>query len=265
VPGKRVLLVDDDQDLLLAESDMLRSGGYEVLAAADAIRAMSVAVKERPDAVVLDIDLPGGDGTTVMQRLHALPQLAGLPVLILSARDPADDRDAALEAGAVAYVNKPVQSEELLAAVRLAIGGPEVDRPESEAPAGPAETSAGRLVLLVDDDLDLLDALATALRASGFEVAVAVDAVGAITSAVKRRPDAAVVLGFGLPGGDGLAVMQRLHARPQLAGLPVLILSGRDPAEYSDAALEAGAVAYVAKPVDTEELVTALRAALESA
>ena len=262
--GKRVMLVDDDQDYLLITSALLRGVGYEVLIATDAVSAISVAVKQRPQAVVLDIGLPGGDGITVMRRLHAMPQLTGAPVLILSGRDPAKYRDAALKAGAAAYLTKPVQSEDLLAALRLALDEQEAGQPDAEAPPGPPADGGGQLVLLVDDDRDLLALLAATLRRRGFEVAVAADAVGAVTMAVRQRPDA-VVLDIGLPGGDGTTVMRRLHAMPQLAGVPALMLSGRDPAKYREAALKAGAVAYLTKPVDAEELVAALRLALNPA
>ena len=264
MPGKRVMLVDDDQDFLTITSALLRRGGYEVLIATDAFSAVSVAVKQRPQAVVLDIGLPGGDGITVMQRLHAMPHLAGVPVLMLSGRDPAKYREAALKAGAAAYLTKPVRPEDLLAALRLALHGQDAGQPVAEALPGPSEDGGGKLVLLVDDDRDLLAVLAATLRRRGFEVATAADAVGAVTIAVKLRPDA-VVLDVGLPGGDGATAMQRLRAMPHLAGAPVLMLSGRDPAEYREAALKAGAAAYLTKPVDADELVAALRRALTPA
>jgi DNA-binding response OmpR family regulator len=260
VAGKRVMLVDDDQDFLAMTSALLRRGGYEVLVATDAYSAISVAVKQRPQAVVLDIALPGGDGVTVMERLHALPQLVSVPVLILSGRDPHAYRQAALDAGAVAYLTKPVESDELLAALRRALDAEDAGRPDEDAPPDAPGEGSG-LILVVDDDRDLLAVLAAALRRRGFEVVVAADAVAAVTTAVRQRPDA-VVLDMGLPGGDGTTVMRRLHALPQLAGVPVVICSGRDPAAHREAALDAGAVAYLTKPVDAEDLITALQAAL---
>ncbi len=259
--GKRVMVVDDDQDFVMVTSALLRGGGYEVLVATDAVAAISVAVKQKPHAVVLDIGLPGGDGTTVMQRLHALPQLAGVPVLIVSGRDPAKYGDAAMKAGAVAYLPKPVRSEDLLAALHLAMDDHETRQPGADAQSG---DGTGPLVLLVDDDRDLLGVLAATLRRQGFDVALAADAVSAVSVAVKQRPQV-VVLDIGLPGGDGITVMKRLHSMPQLAGVPVLILSGRDPFPYRERVLQAGAVAYLTKPVDGEELVAALRSALKLA
>jgi len=119
--GKCVMLVDDDQDFLTITSALLRRGGFDVATAADAVGAVTIAVKLRPDAVVLDVGLPGGDGATAMQRLRAMPHLAGAPVLMLSGRDPAEYREAALKAGAAAYLTKPVDADELVAALRRAL------------------------------------------------------------------------------------------------------------------------------------------------
>ena len=256
-----VLLVDDDQDFVLATSGVLRRAGYAVCVATDAVSAVSVAVHERPQAVLLDVGLPGGDGTMVMRRLHALPHLAGAPVLVISGRDPDKYRDAALKAGATAYLVKPVEPQELLAALSAAMD--DEDPAESVADEH-AHDLDGRLVLLVDDDADLLYALAAALRHRRLEVVVAADAVSAVAVAVKQHPDA-VVLDVGLPGGDGPTVANRMRAMPQLTGMPVVMISGRDPEKSRDAALAAGASAFLTKPVDADDLLAALRTALELA
>ncbi len=253
--SRLILLVDDDRDLLTALSGALRQRGYEVAVAQDAVAAMSAAVKLRPQVIVLDVGLPGGDGTVVMKRMHALPQLAGVPVIVMSGRDPQRYREEALAAGAGAYLTKPVVADDLVAAIRSALGEDDV---EQAAAAGP---HAGKLVLLVDDDEDLLVALAAPLRRQGFDVAVATDAVTAVSTAVKQPPDV-VVMDIGLPGGDGTMVMQRLHSLPQLAGVPVLMLSGRDPETHRDAALAAGAAAYLAKPIAPDQLTAAVVEAL---
>jgi DNA-binding response OmpR family regulator len=208
----------------------------------------------------------------------------------MSGRDPEKYRDEALAAGACAYLTKPVDPDALVLALRVALGedvqegvqGAAGGRlgdilkdmglvteeqivsalaRQGEAAGGIPSGLAGKVVLLVDDDEDLLVALAAPLRRQGFDVAVATDAVTAVSTAVKQPPDA-IVLDIGLPGGDGLMVMQRLHSLPQLAGVPVIMLSGRDPEEHRDASLAAGAVAYFAKPVSTEALTGAVVGAL---
>jgi DNA-binding response OmpR family regulator len=291
--SRLILLVDDDQDLLTVLSAALRQRGYEVAVAQDAVAAMSAAVKLKPHVVVLDVGLPGGEGTVIMKRMHALPQLAGVPVVIMSGRDPERYRDDALAAGASAYLTKPVSADALEVALRVALGedvgqgqpgvpgggrlgdilkemGLVTEEQIASALARQGEVAsggalppglAGKTVLLVDDDEDLLVALAAPLRRRGFDVAVATDAVTAVSTAVKQPPDV-IILDIGLPGGDGLMVMQRLHSLPQLAGAPVIMLSGRDPEKNRDAALAAGAVAYFAKPVAPDALSSAVVDAL---
>jgi DNA-binding response OmpR family regulator len=113
----RVMLVDDDQDFVIVQSAVLRRAGYEVLVASDAVSAVSVAMRERPQVVIMDIGLPGGDGLTVMERMHAMPQLAGMPVVLLSGRDPQAYQTAGLDAGAAAFLTKPIEVADLLEAL----------------------------------------------------------------------------------------------------------------------------------------------------
>ncbi len=122
------------------------------------------------------------------------------------------------------------QSDELLAALRAAMGE------DDEADAGAAEARTPALVLLVDDDGTCSSPSPRRCAGGDSRSPSRPTRSTAVTSAVKQRPDV-VVLDIGLPGGDGTVVMQRLHALPQLAGVPVIVLSGRDPAAHREAAL----------------------------
>ena len=137
-----ILLVDDDQDLLTTLSAGLRQRGYDVAVALDAVAAMSAAVRLKPHVVVLDVGLPGGEGSVVMKRMHALPQLAGVPVIIISGRDPQRYRDEALAAGASAYLGKPLAMDDLVTAIRTSLG----EEVGTEARASPTGF-AGKVVL----------------------------------------------------------------------------------------------------------------------
>ena len=118
----KILIVEDDQDTRQLLKIRLESNGYETAFAFDAVSAIGVAREERPDLILLDMGLPGGDGVVVMERLKAFPVLAHIPVVVVSARDPRSTEPRATEAGAEAYVQKPIDNEELLAAVRSALG-----------------------------------------------------------------------------------------------------------------------------------------------
>jgi DNA-binding response OmpR family regulator len=119
---KKILIIDDDQHLQLGLSARLRAGGYRVSCAADAISAITVARKEVPDLVILDLGLPAGDGFLVLERMKDLTDLVAIPVIVLSARDPANNKKRALDAGAVAYFQKPPDNHEFLGAIRHALG-----------------------------------------------------------------------------------------------------------------------------------------------
>ena len=119
---KNILIVDDDPDIRELLNIRLRKAGYETAFATDAISAISAARRESPDLIVLDLGLPGGEGYTVMERLRAIASLGWVPVVVVSARDPAANRERALEAGAKAFLAKPIDMDELLATVERELG-----------------------------------------------------------------------------------------------------------------------------------------------
>lgn len=118
----KILIVDDDQDTRQLLKIRLESNGYETAFAWDAVSAISVTREERPDLILLDFGLPGGDALVVMDRLQSFPALAGTPVVVVSAREPSGTEQRALAGGALAYVPKPIDIDKLLDAIRGALG-----------------------------------------------------------------------------------------------------------------------------------------------
>jgi len=90
--------------------------------APDGMQAVALVRRERPDLVLLDIGLPGGDGFSVIQRIKSMSQNAALPVIVMSARDASENRERMLAAGAEAYIQKPADNQVLLASIRYALG-----------------------------------------------------------------------------------------------------------------------------------------------
>jgi DNA-binding response OmpR family regulator len=249
----KVLIVDDDADLRRILQLAVGAAGYQAVLAADGVSALQAAQREHPAVIVLDLGLPGGDGFSVLDRLGASTTLAGIPVVVVSGRDAAGTRERALAAGAVEFLAKPIDPALFADALRR-------HAPQAGGTAAPAERAAPK-VLLVEDDADLRQGLAARLRSKGFSPASAADATSAMTVALRERPDV-ILLDLGLPGGDGLLLLERLKKHPALGAVPVVVLSARDPAAHRDRALAAGAVAYLQKPADNEALVAALRAAI---
>ena len=116
--GQRVLVVDDEQQILRALRTSLRAAGYEVDTADTAESALAAAAMRPPEAVILDLVLPDGSGTDVARELRTWSQA---PVIVLSAVGDESEKVAALDAGADDYVTKPVGIDELLARLRAAL------------------------------------------------------------------------------------------------------------------------------------------------
>jgi DNA-binding response OmpR family regulator len=121
MPGKKIMIVEDDKDTVRALGVRLKSQGYNLVVATDAISAISTARKEKPDLIVLDLGLPGGDGFVVMQRLRSNYELMMVPIIVVSARDPFLNEERALEAGAEAFLQKPVKDADFSAAIEKAL------------------------------------------------------------------------------------------------------------------------------------------------
>jgi CheY-like chemotaxis protein len=111
----RILVVDDEPDILLLHRLNLESAGHEVLLAADGIKALDRVEADRPDVIVLDVMMPALDGWGVLDRLMGQP--AAPPVLVVSAKSAQEDVDRAIACGAAAYLAKPFEADTLIAAV----------------------------------------------------------------------------------------------------------------------------------------------------
>jgi DNA-binding response OmpR family regulator len=123
--NKKILIVDDDPDVLHSMHVRLKANNYETFFAADAISCMAEARKNEPDLVLLDLGLPAGDGFLVMERFKAVPSLASIPVIVISGRDHRANHKRAIEAGARAFLQKPVNNAELLAVIRQNLAEPQ--------------------------------------------------------------------------------------------------------------------------------------------
>ena len=114
--GAKIMLIEDDADTRQGLILRLRANHYETAWAQDAISAVAMTVREKPDLILLDLGLPGGDGFLVMERLQSLALF--VPIIVLSGRDPAFNRERALRSGAAAFLQKPADNEEILAVIR---------------------------------------------------------------------------------------------------------------------------------------------------
>ncbi len=123
--NKKILIVEDDADVRLGYHVLFKAHHYDTCFAADGFSAVGEARKQQPDLIVLDLGLPAGDGFVVLERFRTNTHLAVIPIIVVSARDVHGNKDRALKAGAMAYVQKPWNDTELLAIVRQLLGQPD--------------------------------------------------------------------------------------------------------------------------------------------
>ena len=122
--NKKILIVEDDPDVRRGMNVRLKANHYDTFFAGDAISSIAEARKHQPDLIILDIGLPAGDGFVVMERLKTIPSLAEIPVIVVSALGIPSNQERALQAGAKAYLQKPMDNAEFLTVIRQALGEP---------------------------------------------------------------------------------------------------------------------------------------------
>jgi DNA-binding response OmpR family regulator len=128
----KILIIDDSVDSWNLLSTIVKSHDFYPVWAADGMQAMAAARFHHPQAILLDIGLPGGNGFLILERLKSNHLLREIPVIVVTVRARQEAEEKALQLGAAAYVSKPVQSDELMASIQTVLAARE------EAPAAAA-------------------------------------------------------------------------------------------------------------------------------
>jgi two-component system, cell cycle response regulator DivK len=115
---KRILIVEDTEDNRQIVRDLLSSAGYELIEAADGAEGVAAAEREKPDLILMDIQLPEMDGYEATRRIRAIPAIAKVPIIAVTSYALAGDEGKTREAGCDGYVAKPFSPRQLLAKVR---------------------------------------------------------------------------------------------------------------------------------------------------
>ncbi|HEY8566181.1 MAG TPA: HAMP domain-containing protein [Beijerinckiaceae bacterium] len=262
---KRLLLVEDNEAEQLGVRELLGHDDIDIATVGTGRDALDALRNDPTDCVVLDLKLPDMSGFEVLEKIRDDAALCDVPVVVFTGRELSPDEDAQLHTMARSVVVKGVESpERLLDETALFL-----HRVVSELPVekqrmlerlhSSDEDLVGRTVLLVDDDARNIFALSSVLERRGMTVLTATTGSEAI-SVIEQRSDVAIVLmDIMMPGMDGYETMQVIRANPAFRRLPMIALTAKAMKGDREKCLEAGASDYLAKPVNTEQLLSALR------
>jgi HAMP domain-containing protein/CheY-like chemotaxis protein/signal transduction histidine kinase len=265
-PRRRsLLIVEDDPAEQLSIMELLAHDDIEIVSATTGEEALSAMRARSFDCVVLDLRLPDMSGFDVLEQIGKEGDLQTVPVVVFTGRELSAEEDAQLHKMARSIVVMGVESpERLLDETALFMHRVTAQLPPEkqrmlERLSRSDEDLVGRTVLLVDDDARNIFALSSLLERRGMKVLTATTGAEAIRL-VQSTPDLAIALiDIMMPEMDGYQTIKEIRSRPGLRRLPIISLTAKAMKGDREKCLEAGASDYLAKPVNTEQLFSALR------
>src|SRR5579872_2262781 len=246
--GKKplILVVDDEAPSRELLASYLEPEGYRIAMASSAAEALTIAEQMHPDAITLDILMPGANGFEVLMNLKSSPQTSHIPLIVVSI---VDQQKMGFALGATDYLVKPVNKSLLLKTIRKYV------RPESNSESP---------VLIVDDDPRTLDLLDNSLRLAGYSTCTAQSGKAAL-AVLAAGPVSAILLDLLMPEMNGFEVLRHVKQQPSLRDIPVFVLTAKTLTEKEVALLTRDARAFFQKGSSwQQELVAAVKSAVKT-
>jgi len=262
---KRLLVVEDDPSEQFSIRELLGSEDIDVQIASTGSQALEVVRDQSFDCMVLDLRLPDMSGFEVLEKLSGQGGLADLPVVVFTGRELSLEEDTRLHELARSVVVKDVESpERLLDETSLFLHRVIADLPEEKQKMldrlhHSDDALVGKKVLVVDDDVRNIFALSSVLERRGMAVLTASTGREAIAQLESTDDVAIVLMDIMMPEMDGYQTMQVIRENSAFRRLPIIALTAKAMKGDREKCLEAGASEYLAKPVNTEQLLSALR------
>jgi len=262
---KRLLIVEDNQAEQLTIQTLLGHDDVDISVAATGKDALQTLNEQSYDCMVLDLRLPDMSGFEILECIRDTASLSELPVVVFTGKELSPEEDARLHTLARSVVVKGVESpERLLDETALFLHRVIAHLPPEKQTMldrlhRSDEALVGRKVLIVDDDVRNIFALSSVLERRGMTVLSAGTGREAI-STLESTPDIAIVLmDIMMPEMDGYETMQVIRENSSFRRLPIVALTAKAMKGDREKCLEAGASEYLAKPVNTDQLLSALR------
>jgi tubulin-specific chaperone A len=260
-PRRRVLIVDDDRLQRDSLATLIATlPDVEITACGTSAEALDTLRRTPVHCLILDLGLPDASGFDLLRRIRADESLSHTPIIVYTGRDLSADEEALLARHAESIIVKGVRSPERLleeTALYLHRTPPAL----TAAPEGDADpVFAGKTVLLVDDDMRNVFALSSILEDKGLTVLVARDGQEGVQRLEEHAHEVDLVLmDIMMPVMNGFEAMAAIRAQKRFQNLPIIALTAKAMKGDRAKCIEAGASDYLAKPVDTEKLLSLLK------
>jgi CheY-like chemotaxis protein len=262
---KRLLIVEDNEIERSSIVELLSHDDVRIDAVGTGSDALRVLREQTFDCCVIDLRLPDMTGFELLETMKGDSELQNLPVVVFTGKELTPDEEQRLKVVAKSVVLKDVQSPErlfdetALFLHRVVAELPESKRAMLDRLHGSNEVLRGRRVLVVDDDVRNIFALTTVLENHDMDVISATNGRQAIEM-IEQTPELSVVLmDIMMPEMDGYETMREIRNNPQFRTLPILALTAKAMKGDREKCLQAGASDYIAKPVNTDQLLSLLR------
>jgi two-component system cell cycle response regulator len=257
----RILVIEDNEPNLELMSYLLQAFGHMPLTVRDGAKALQAVLREAPDLILCDIQLPGIDGFEVARRLNEHPDLGTIPRVAITAMAMVGDRERLLAAGFDGYLAKPIdpetfvqQVEAFLPVQQRSIPPPIPARAAALPPIAAAPPMRG-MILVVDDSSANLEVFRCTLEPFGFVVIATEDAERGLALALQCLPDL-IVSDLHMHGQSGFDFLESVKSDPRLRPIPfILFTSSIGQVSDETRGLELGAVQFTSRPIDSEALV----------
>ena len=262
---RRLLVVEDDPAEQLSVSELLGHSDVEITNAVTGADALEKLRADAFDCVVLDLKLPDMSGFELLAEVQKEPKLRETPIIVFTGRELSESEESELRKKAKSIVLKGVRSpERLLDETALFLHRVMADLPPSkrlmiEHLHESDEPLHGRKVLVVDDDIRNIFALNSLLERHNMQVITATNGQEAINLVESTEDLSLVLMDVMMPEMDGYETMRRIRSKQQFRMLPIIALTAKAMKGDREKCLEAGASDYVAKPVNTDQLLSLVR------
>jgi FixJ family two-component response regulator len=238
-----ISVVDDDESIRRTTTLLIGSFGFRAAAFESAESFLKSSELHDTSCLIADVQMPGMNGLLLQSHLAAAG--CDIPIIFITAYENKASREQAMQAGAVAFLSKPFNDEELLQTIRSALVG---------------EFGATKnLISVVDDDESIRRTTTLLIESFGFRAAAFESAEGFLESG-QLHDTSCLILDVQMPGMNGFELQSKLAAAGY--GIPIIFISGYEDKESRGRAMQAGAVAFLGKPFSDEQLLQTVRSAL---